>query len=287
MDWSLISDKVQKVCDELSVILSAASLAVGIILAASGVNLPLGIALIAIGAAGLVAAAALKWNELDEDVKKVITTVMVAVGGAMLVVGAILAFSGVNIPLGIALMAAGGLALASAVALNWDYLSQKFTEAIEKLKTKVSTKLNELKEKFQNWRASLKTPHLEWQSDGIQAKGVVKKLLETLNLPTSLPKLHVKWYAQGGFPEDGLFMANHGELVGKFANGRTAVANNAQIQAGIEEAAFRGFTRAMEGSQGGNITFVAQLNGKTLFEEMIRQNDSAKKYYGSSPLVSY
>lgn len=51
-------------------------------------------------------------------------------------------------------------------------------------------------------------------------------------------------YELGGFPEDGLFMANHKELVGRFSNGRTAVANNDMIVAGIEEAAYRGFARA-------------------------------------------
>ena len=40
-------------------------------------------------------------------------------------------------------------------------------------------------------------------------------------------------YATGGFPEDGLFMANHNELIGKFTNGKTAVANNEQIVSGI------------------------------------------------------
>lgn len=40
-------------------------------------------------------------------------------------------------------------------------------------------------------------------------------------------------YATGGFPEDGLFWANHNELVGRFSNGKTAVANNDQIVAGI------------------------------------------------------
>lgn len=45
---------------------------------------------------------------------------------------------------------------------------------------------------------------------------------------------HIPTFATGGFPEDGLFMANHGELVGKFANGRTAVANNEQIIDGIQ-----------------------------------------------------
>lgn len=38
----------------------------------------------------------------------------------------------------------------------------------------------------------------------------------------------------GGFPEDGLFMANHGELVGQFSNGKTVVANNEQIVSGIK-----------------------------------------------------
>lgn len=45
---------------------------------------------------------------------------------------------------------------------------------------------------------------------------------------------HIPTFSTGGFPEDGLFMANHGELVGKFSNGRTAVANNEQIIDGIQ-----------------------------------------------------
>lgn len=45
---------------------------------------------------------------------------------------------------------------------------------------------------------------------------------------------HIPAFSSGGFPEDGLFMANSGELVGKFSNGRTAVANNEQIIDGIQ-----------------------------------------------------
>ena len=46
----------------------------------------------------------------------------------------------------------------------------------------------------------------------------------------SIPK-----FASGGFPEDGLFYANHNELVGQFSNGKSAVANNEQIITGIAE----------------------------------------------------
>lgn len=40
-------------------------------------------------------------------------------------------------------------------------------------------------------------------------------------------------FSTGGFVEDGLFMANHNEIVGQFENGRSVVANNQQITDGI------------------------------------------------------
>ena len=43
----------------------------------------------------------------------------------------------------------------------------------------------------------------------------------------------------GGFPENGLFFANSSELVGRFTNGRTAVANNDQIVEGISSGVAR------------------------------------------------
>ena len=61
---------------------------------------------------------------------------------------------------------------------------------------------------------------------------------------TTVEFIQLPTFATGGFPEDGLFMANHGELVGKFSNGRTAVANNEMITKGIEEAVYRGFSMA-------------------------------------------
>ena len=51
---------------------------------------------------------------------------------------------------------------------------------------------------------------------------------------SSLTLPRIPTYQVGGFPEDGLFMANHNELVGQFSNGRTAVANNDQIVDGIK-----------------------------------------------------
>ena len=63
-----------------------------------------------------------------------------------------------------------------------------------------------------------------WKGHGY-ASGIGK-----INLSDLIPA-----YEVGGFPEDGLFFANHNELVGRFDNGRTVVANNTNIQSGIKE----------------------------------------------------
>ena len=56
----------------------------------------------------------------------------------------------------------------------------------------------------------------------------------TISIP-EIQKVSIPRYEAGGFPEDGLFYANHSELVGQFSNGKTAVANNEQIIGGIKE----------------------------------------------------
>lgn len=59
----------------------------------------------------------------------------------------------------------------------------------------------------------------------------------------SLPRIPA--YRNGGFPEDGLFYANRGELVGQFSNGKTAVANNEMIVNGIEGGVERAVSRVL------------------------------------------
>lgn len=74
-------------------------------------------------------------------------------------------------------------------------------------------------------------------------------------------------YATGGFPEDGFFYANHSEMVGKFSNGKTAVANNEQITQGIKQAVIEGmsevFANANIGQQNGNV--IVQIDGQEVF----------------------
>lgn len=128
----------------------------------------------------------------------------------------------------------------------------------------------------------------------VKAKNIINTLPESVRNALNLDRIltaqvayvSLPRYAQGGFPEDGVFMANHGELVGKFSNGKTAVANNEQITNGIYKAVLQAMNESANGGNG-TTTFVAQLNGKTLFEEVVRQNNTATKSYGSSPLSAF
>lgn len=291
LNWNGMSDKVKSVISIIAGVVGVASLVIGAILAFSGAGLPLGIALMAVGAVSLTASVALNWDTVKDKIKTVLSGILSIVSAATLILGVILLFSGVGLPLGLGLIAAGAHGIKEAK--NWDdnVVSNKISGALDA----TTQKFEEWWGKLTSWwdslklgQLKLKSPHFEWTTQ--PAHGWIEKVLSAINLPTSLPKLNVEWYANGGFPEDGLFMANHNELVGRFSNGRTAVANNAQIQAGIEEAAYRGFMRAMSqsggmGGQGGTYKFVAQLNGKTLFEEVVNQNNSTVKSTGNTPLL--
>lgn len=82
----------------------------------------------------------------------------------------------------------------------------------------------------------IKMPHFSVSWDTKSAAG---KVLKNMGF-SGMPKFGVSYYAQGGFPEDGWFRANHGEVMGKFDNGKSVVANNRQITDGISNAVYQG-----------------------------------------------
>ena len=125
LNWDSLVTPIKKVVGEITTIVSNGAIATGAILAFSSANVPLGMALMAAGAVGLVAAGQLKWGELSETVQNQIKTLVQFVSSAALGVGAVLAFSGVNAPLGVALMAAGAMGLVSSATIDWGYITDK------------------------------------------------------------------------------------------------------------------------------------------------------------------
>lgn len=127
------SDAYKAKIDEITAYLCGALLALGAILCFSGANIPLGIALMAAGAIGLVALIKENWDCMPNRLRAAITNVLMILGTAALAIGAILCFSGANIPLGIGLMIAGAAMLGTAVALNWNAVADKTKETLETL----------------------------------------------------------------------------------------------------------------------------------------------------------
>ena len=115
-----LSEETQAQVDKLTTYVSMALLALGAVLAFSGVNIPLGIALLALGAAGLASQIATNWSGVRDAVSGEAGAIIAILSGLLLALGAVLAFSGANIALGIGLMAVGAVGLGTAIAANWD-----------------------------------------------------------------------------------------------------------------------------------------------------------------------
>lgn len=130
LNWNGLSDEIQNVIAIITTVVSVAFLAIGAALAFSGANIPLGLALLVAGAVTMGTAIMPNWNDLSDNVQQKISMITTLVGGALLAVGAILALSGVALPLGLGLMAAGALSLGAVATLNWDFVVNSIKKVV-------------------------------------------------------------------------------------------------------------------------------------------------------------
>ena len=130
LNWNGLSDEIQNVIAIITTVVSVAFLAIGAALAFSGANIPLGVGLMAAGAVTMGTAIMPNWNDLSDNVQQKISMITTVVGGALLAVGAILALSGVALPLGLGLMAAGALSLGAVATLNWDFVVNSIKKVV-------------------------------------------------------------------------------------------------------------------------------------------------------------
>ena len=154
LNWSAIKIVLKESVDEIALFIGTATLVLGAILAFSGVALPLGIGLMAVGAASLGTAAVLNWGRIREYLGMRWEQLGAYISGGSLVLGALLAFTGVNIPLGIALMAAGGVGLMAAANIDWNSVPKKIGEAWENVKEKFANGKKDLETDIASIKAS-------------------------------------------------------------------------------------------------------------------------------------
>ena len=248
LNWDSLSKEVKGVIAVITTSIATALLAVGAILAFSGANIPLGIALLAGGAIAMGGVLVPAWNSLSNEVKNTVSNILGIVGGALLVIGAILAFTGVATPLGIGLMLAGAGSLGTSVGLNWGYISDKLKEVWANItkwwKTSVAPIFTV------KWWADLGKNVVNGLIGSIEAglNYIIRKI-NTLSwtVPDWVPVIGGKTWgfnfseikiprlADGGLVSTGqMFIAREAgpELVGNIGR-KTAVVNNEQIVASV------------------------------------------------------
>lgn len=140
-NWNAMSDRLRAALTNVLSVLGLFALAIGAILCLSGANIPLGIGLMLAGAAMLGTAVALNWNAVNDKTKNTLSALMMALGMTLLAIGAVLCFSGANLPLGIGLMIAGATSIAASVAMNWNTAPEKTKAAIKSLMGSIGVSL--------------------------------------------------------------------------------------------------------------------------------------------------
>ena len=142
LNYNEVTDKITGWVAVIMAIAGGALLVLGIVLCCTGAGIALGIALIVVGAVALVTPIALNWNYITEKVTQFFQDnagLIVGVSIALIVLGVILLFTGVGIPLAIGLIVAGGGALAAEIVLNWNFIKEKTVEIFNNIMDWVKT----------------------------------------------------------------------------------------------------------------------------------------------------
>ena len=129
-----VTTKIQKFIDDnagLIVGVGISLVVIALILFAFGVFSPLSLGLLVAGGSVLATSEEMKPGLIKETITNFFQDnagLIVGVSIALIVLGIILLFTGVGIPLAIGLIVAGGGALAATVALNWNFIVDKVKE---------------------------------------------------------------------------------------------------------------------------------------------------------------
>ena len=182
LNWNSMTNEVRRTVTNILVIVGAAALAIGAILAFTGAGTALGVGLMLAGAASIGTAVALNWDSFVNKIKGVVTKILAIAGAAALAIGVILVCTGVGIPLGVGLILAGAASLGTAAAINWDTIKTKVGEALKGIADKfgefkdwVGEKLEGAKETIQTWASNTK----EWFTKGKDGKGIIDHFKDT------------------------------------------------------------------------------------------------------------
>lgn len=276
-NWNSVDPKLASTLSNIMAIIGGALLAIGVVLLfACPAFSWLGLGLVVAGAAALATSVAVNWNTMPDKVGSVLKTIMTAVGGALVAIGLLLVLTGAGIPLGIGLILAGAVTLATAVGIDWNGVVSFIERALDAISRGWQTVVGWIESAIQGVRNFV---------DAIANADFTK-----INEMSNSAEFGFGMFASGGFPDEGqMFIARESgaEMVGTIG-GHTAVANNDQIVAAIEGGVFRAMSAVMSnsgGNSGGGQVAVLNINGREFARAIWSDQRAVSNEHGGSLIM--
>ena len=231
------------------------------------------------------------WDSITQALRGPLGKTLAMIGGFLVVLGLMLIFSGVGIPLGIGMLLAGGVSLAAAIAPNWDFIRDKIKNVWQKIKEFWNSYIApvftaawwlNLGKTIMNGLISGIERGINWVLGGVSdmvngITGILNKIPGVNIGRVNWGNVHIPRLAQGAvIPANREFLA----VLGDQKRGTNIEAPADLIRQIVREEVKN------SGGGGNHITIVLDsVNGKKIFDTVVKENNAVVRATGASPLV--
>lgn len=289
-NWELLGTNLTSALTKIFSEISPYIAVFGLLLAMVPGMMAVGICMIVAGSAMFAfSVIAPNWDSITQALRGPLGKTLAIIGGFLVVLGLMLIFSGVGIPLGIGMLLAGGVSLAAAIAPNWDFIRDKIKNVWQKIKEFWNSYIApvftaawwlNLGKTIMNGLISGIERGINWVLGGVSdmvngITGILNKIPGVNIGRVNWGNVHIPRLAQGAvIPANREFLA----VLGDQKHGTNIEAPLDTIKQAVAEVLGQGSDRP--------ITIIVQMDGKEMFRQMVRENNSQVRMNGKSPLLT-
>ena len=289
-NWDLLGTNLTSALTKIFSEISPYIAVFGLLLAMVPGMMAVGIGMIVAGSAMFAfSVIAPNWDSITQALRGPLGKTLAMIGGFLVVLGLMLIFSGVGIPLGIGMLLAGGVSLAAAIAPNWDFIRDKIKNVWQKIKEFWNSYIApvftaawwlNLGKTIMNGLISGIERGINWVLGGVSdmvngITGILNKIPGVNIGRVNWGNVHIPRLAQGAvIPANREFLA----VLGDQKHGTNIEAPLDTIKQAVAEVLGQGSDRP--------ITIIVQMDGKEMFRQMVRENNSQVRMNGKSPLLT-
>lgn len=289
-NWELLGTNLTSALTKIFSEISPYIAVFGLLLAMVPGMMAVGIGMIVAGSAMFAfSVIAPNWDSITQALRGPLGKTLAMIGGFLVVLGLMLIYSGVGIPLGIGMLLAGGVSLAAAIAPNWDFIRDKIKNVWQKIKEFWNSYIApvftaawwlNLGKTIMNGLISGIERGINWVLGGVSdmvngITGILNKIPGVNIGRVNWGNVHIPRLAQGAvIPANREFLA----VLGDQKHGTNIEAPLDTIKQAVAEVLGQGSDRP--------ITIIVQMDGKEMFRQMVRENNSQVRMNGKSPLLT-